>query len=68
MVDFVHVGLDPEASLPNGASLTPDTTNNRFDLAGLYQATDIFQVLLGLRFTDFEPEGTSPGVDSRIGF
>jgi hypothetical protein len=65
LVDFMHVGLDPEASLPNGASLTLDTTNNIFDVAGLYQATDNFQVLLGLRFTEFELEGIVPGVASR---
>lgn len=67
MADVMHIGLDPEASLPNGASLTLDTTNNIVELAGLYQpaASEVFQLLFGVRFTEFELEGTVPGVASR---
>jgi hypothetical protein len=65
MADLMHIGLDPEATLPSGASLTLDTTNNIVELAGIYQAAENFQLLFGMRFTDFELEGKVPGVASR---
>ena len=55
LADWMHINLAPESSLPNGAPIATDLTNNVFDLAGIYrpQGHEKLEVLYGLRFTDF---------------
>jgi len=67
LLDFMHLGLDPSASLPGGASLNVDLTDNIFELGGIYQPANsrYFQLLFGVRYSQFKLEGNVPGVASR---
>lgn len=67
MVDAFHIGLDPSAALANGASLNLDITNNIVEVGGLYQPSETgnFQIIFGARFSDFELEGSVPGIGGR---
>lgn len=67
LADFMHIGLDPSAALPGGASLNIDLTNNIAELGGLYQpsSSENFQFLFGLRYTKLELEGSVPGIGGR---
>lgn len=67
LFDINHVGLDPQATLPSGASLDLDITNNIIELGGIYQpdASGNFEILAGLRFSEFELVGTVPGIAGR---
>ena len=60
IANLMHIGLDPESTLPNGAPIATDLTNNVLDLAGIYrpQNTETLEVLYGLRFTEFGLEAT----------
>ena len=66
-VDVMHIGLDPEASLPNGASLAIDLTNNVYEFGGSYRLDpdSPWDMLAGIRYTELEIEGTVPGIGGR---
>ena len=60
LADAMHIGLDPSSTLPNGAQLNLDITNNIFELGGIYSATETIDVLFGVRVSEFELEGSIP--------
>ncbi|GAF89009.1 unnamed protein product, partial [marine sediment metagenome] len=63
LADVMHIGLDPKSTLPGGATLNLDLKNNIVDVAGTYKpgASEVFELLYGLRFTQLKLEGSIPG-------
>jgi hypothetical protein len=64
LANLMHIGLDPESTLPNGATLKTDLTNNILDVAGIYRLnqSDTLEFLYGLRYSDFELEAAIGGM------
>lgn len=62
LANLMHISLDPESTLPSGATLNIDLKNNIVDVAGTYKTspTGPFQLLFGLRFTEVKLEGSIP--------
>jgi len=60
LVDFMHISLDPESTLPTGAPAGVDLTNNIIELGGLYRfsESDSTELIFGLRFSEFELDAT----------
>ncbi len=58
--DVLHIGLDPEATLPNGAPAAVDLTNNVVEFGGIYkpQSSEVFELLFGIRYTELEINAT----------
>ena len=56
LVDVMHIGLDPESTLPNGAPVAVGLTNNIIELGGIYRfsESDSVELLYGLRQSQFE--------------
>ena len=54
--DAMHISLDPESTLPNGAPVAVDLTNNIFEVGGIYRFSqaESLELLYGLRYSDFE--------------
>ena len=64
LLDFSHIALDPESSLPNGAPLKTEVTNNIIEAGGIYQIENRngLEVLFGIRYSEFELEAEVGGM------
>jgi hypothetical protein len=60
LANWMHIKLDPESTLPTGASVGVDLTNNVLDVAGFYSfaQSGTLDFLYGLRYTDFSLDAT----------
>jgi hypothetical protein len=64
LADVFHLSLAPESTLPGGAPIGVDLTNNIYELGGIYRpdGTNGLDVLFGLRATELELEASvGPG-------
>ena len=60
IADTMHIGLAPESTLPTGAALAIDITNNIYELGGIYRPnpSGAVELLFGVRASDFKLETT----------
>ena len=60
LVTLLHLSLDPESSLPNGAPLSTEITNNVLEVAGIYRPknTETLELLYGLRYSEYDMDAT----------
>ena len=60
LFDITHVKLDPETVTPEGVPVGVDLTNQIIELGGIYQPQSggPLEVLYGLRWSNFELDGT----------
>ena len=62
LADITQIGLAPQSTLPNGAPIATDITNNIYELAAIYRPDPdgVWEFLGGVRVTEFE-------IDAAIG-
>jgi len=66
LADLYHLSLQPQGTLPNGASAGIDLTNTIYELGGIYRpGPEGLDVLFGLRGMDLNMEGGIGGSPKR---